>query len=185
MRRRIALTLAATAALAACDNSADKGPPPSAATTAAAASVTPVATASAAATCAPAPTLAETEFFTDPREEYGEDTARFKQLAANFAAAYKKACDAGLLAKAPLVPTDVAHPGMLFLVNAPDANDAAIYRDNEDGEAPNDMVLEYHFIPLDGKTYVPSEADLSEAIFCEVHGASDDEQDESGRCLVD
>jgi hypothetical protein len=32
---------------------------------------------------------------------------------------------------------------------------------------------------------VPSAAEIEEAIFCAVHGASEKEQEESGRCLPD
>jgi hypothetical protein len=79
----------------------------------------------------------------------------------------------------------VPHPGTLFLTNAPDANDVAIYRQADESDQPGDMTLEYYFVTADGKVHVPSQADLAEAIYCAVEGASQQDEDESGRCLVD
>jgi hypothetical protein len=99
---------------------------------------------------------------------------RFREASANFAAAYARACKEGLLKTRPLSPSR-----RLVLVNAPDANVASIYTSK--GRA----VLEYWFVTHDGKTHVPTAAELHEAIFCAVHGASEKEQEESGRCLPD
>jgi hypothetical protein len=46
-------------------------------------------------------------------------------------------------------------------------------------------VLEYPFLTADGVTHTPSAAELGEAIFCAVQGASQQEEEESGRCLPD
>jgi len=139
----------------------------------------------AAPACAPAPDLVLSQDFADPRDEYGEDSLTFRQLAANFAAAYRKACAEGLLAQAPLVPADVPHPGTLFLVGAPQSNVASIYREGEVQDRPGDMALEYAFITPDGQFQVPGEDELHEAIYCAAHGASEAEQEASGRCLPD
>ena len=98
---------------------------------------------------------------------------------ANFGKAYKQACAAGMLKSRPLIPVNGANAGKLFLFNAPSANDASIYP----GEGR--MVLEYPCVESDGKVSVPDAAELKEAIFCAVVGASDKEQEESGRCLTD
>lgn len=161
-------------ALAACG--ADPAKAPAAAET---------ATLAAADSCAPAPALALSQDFADPRDAYGEDSASFRALEANFAAAYRKACDESLFAEAPLVPAGVPHPDMLFLVGAPQANVAAIYREGEGRGQPGDMALEYPFTDVDGRPRVPAEDELYEAIYCAAHGASEAEQEENGRCLPD
>lgn len=139
----------------------------------------------AALACAPQPELSPSQDFADPRDEYGTDSASYKQLEANFAAAYRRACAEGLLAETPLVPADVPHPGVLFLTGRPEANVASIYREGDAGYQPGDMTLEYFFITAGGELHVPSEEELHEAIYCAVRGASDLEQAESGRCLPD
>ena len=101
---------------------------------------------------------------------------------ANFTKAYKDSCDKGLLKDKPLLDSKAADPGKLFLINAPEANVASIYLSEVDG---NRMVLEYPFLTLDGKSQVPSSDELEEAIYCAVHGATQDEQEKTGRCLVD
>jgi hypothetical protein len=135
--------------------------------------------------CAPAPALDESQDFSDPRDVFTVDAPEFANLERNFAAAYRKACADGTLAGRPLIPADAPHPGTLFVITAPQSNQAAIYRAGNDSDTPGDMVLEYYFIGDDGKLHVPSEAELHEAIYCAVKGATQKEQDESGRCLVD
>ena len=98
----------------------------------------------------------------------------FRQTSINFETAYAKACAEGLLKKRPLAPGN-----KLFLTNAPEANDASIYT------IGRKAVIEYWFVTQDGKSHVPSVKELHEAIFCAVVGASDNEQEESGRCLPD
>jgi hypothetical protein len=45
--------------------------------------------------------------------------------------------------------------------------------------------LEHPFVASDGSVNVPSAVDIEEAIYCAVRGATEQEQQESGRCLVD
>jgi len=101
---------------------------------------------------------------------------------ANFAKAYKGACAKGLLKDKLLIDPKAADQGKLFLINAPEANVASIYLSEVDS---NKMVLEYPFLTVDGKTQVPSVDELGEAIYCAVHGATPEELESSGRCLVD
>ena len=109
-----------------------------------------------------------------------EGSALFRETKANFSAAFASACAKGLLKESPLIdPT--ADRGRLFLLNAPDANVASIYLPN----GTKRMVLEFPFLTHDGRTNVPSANDLEEAIYCSVHGATAEEQESSGRCLVD
>ena len=96
----------------------------------------------------------------------------------NFAIAYSKACAEHLMKK-PLVITKGAKTKRLFLFNAPNANVASIYA------RAGRTVLEYPFVSEGGKTQVPSLEELHEAIFCAAHGASQKEQEGSGRCLPD
>jgi hypothetical protein len=97
-----------------------------------------------------------------------------RETTANFAKAQAKACAEGLL-KAKTI----AASNRLFLVNAPDANVASITSDK------GRTVLEFGFVDHAGKVHVPTSAELHEAIYCAVHGASDAEQQESGHCLPD
>ena len=99
---------------------------------------------------------------------------RFREISASFTSAYDRACKEGLLKAKQL-----ASSNRLMLHNAPDANVASIYN------AKGRTLLEYYFVTHDGKTHVPSAAELHEAIYCATHGASAKEQEESGRCLPD
>ena len=101
---------------------------------------------------------------------------------ANLAKAYKRACDKGLLKDKAVIDAKATDQHKLFLINAPEANVASIYLSDVDG---NRMVLEYPFLTTDGKTQVPSADELGEAIYCAVVGATPEEQESSGRCLVD
>jgi hypothetical protein len=137
--------------------------------------------------CAPPPTLALSEDFADARHAFAPDTAAFRRLETNFAAAYRIACDHGVLRGRALIPPGAAGHDRLLLKNAPDANTASIYLDGEEGAPASQrhMVLEYPFLTADGATRAPSESDLGEAIFCAVQGASQQEEESSGRCLPD
>ena len=108
-------------------------------------------------------------------------SALMDETKANFATAFKNACEKGLLEK-PLIDPKAADQDKLLLVNAPEANVASIYLSDVDGSR---MVLEYPFLTTDGKTQVPSAGELEEAIYCAVIGATPEEQESSGRCLVD
>ena len=110
------------------------------------------------------------------------DSSLMDETRANFAAAYKGACDMALLTGKPLIDPKAADQDKLFLINAPEANVASIYLSEVDGRR---MVLEYPFLTTDGKTQVPSAAELEEAIYCAVRGATPQEQEATGRCLVD
>ena len=111
--------------------------------------------------------------------KFSAKSAAFVKTSANFAKAYAKACAEGLLKKKPLIDAKARDKEHLVLLNAPEANIASIYLSG------GRMVLEYPFVLDFGKANVPSAADLHEAIYCSVHGASAKEQEESGRCLPD
>ena len=87
-----------------------------------------------------------------------------------------------VLADKPLVDPKAADQARIFLVNAPEANAASIYLSDVDGSR---MILEYPFLTMDGKSQVPAAEELEEAIYCAVVGATAEEQEKSGRCLVD
>lgn len=110
------------------------------------------------------------------------ESALMNETGANFATAFKIACDKGLLDGRPLIDPQATDQKQLFLVNAPEANVASIYLSRIDG---NKMVLEYPFLTTDGKAQVPSTEELEEAIYCAAVGATPQEQESSGRCLVD
>ena len=96
----------------------------------------------------------------------------FRATSVNFAKAYAKACADGLLKTRNL-------PSRVVLLNAPDANVASIYKSG------GRTVIEYWFFGHDGRAHVPNIDELREAIFCDVRGATQAEQEESGRCLPD
>ena len=96
----------------------------------------------------------------------------FKATSANFARAHAKACANGLLKLRKL-------PSRLVLHNAPEANVASIYM------SKGRTILEYYFVTPDGRRHVPDAAELHEAIYCSVRGATPQEEEESGRCLPD
>jgi hypothetical protein len=137
--------------------------------------------------CAPPPNLALPQDFTDPRHAFAPATAAFHRLETNFALAYRGACERGVLRGRALIPAGAAEHDRLLLKNAPDANLASIYLDGEEGapRATRHMVLEFPFLTADGAAHAPTGEELGEAIFCAVHGASQQEEDESGRCLPD
>jgi len=109
-------------------------------------------------------------------------SALMDETKANFATAFKSACGKGLLTEKPLIDPKATDQGKLFLINAPEANVASIYLSDVDGSR---MVLEYPFLTIDGKSQVPTADELEEAIYCAVRGATPQEQEASGRCLVD
>jgi hypothetical protein len=146
---------------------------------------TPQPTATSA--CARAPALALSEDFADPRHAFAPTTVAFRRLETDFAAAYRSACERGVLRGHPLIAAGAAERDGLRLRNAPEANIASIYLDGEEGApaAQRHVVLEYPFLTGDGATHTPSAAELGEAIFCSVQGASEQEEEASGRCLPD
>ena len=98
----------------------------------------------------------------------------FRETGANFRSAYAKACAGGLMNSKPL-----AASRRLFLINAPEANVASIY--SKEGRT----VLEYAFVTPDKRVHVPTADELHEAIYCAIVGATPEEQERDGRCLVD
>ena len=124
----------------------------------------------AALWCAPAAACPE-----PPRVEVVADPAfgAVEAVRANFAAAYAAACADGLIGERGLGAS-------LVLRNAPAANVALIFAAEGEGQ----LVLEYPFL-ADGKSQVPSAAEIKEAIFCHLRGATAREQEEEGRCLPD
>jgi hypothetical protein len=134
-----------------------------------------------AALAASPPQCASVEVVVDRGDmptNYGVELTR--QTTANFAAAYAQACRKGLLKDKALVPPESKNPGRVFLFNSPNANVASIYT-ADNGQT----LLEYHFVSEDGQKYIPGAEELEEAIYCAVVGATEVEQEESGRCLPD
>ena len=103
---------------------------------------------------------------------FAPKSTSFKSTSANFARAYAKACADGLLKPRKLASRLVLH-------NAPEANVASIY------VSGGRTVLEYYFITPDDRRHVPDVAELHEAIYCSLRGATPKEEEESGRCLPD
>ena len=136
--------------------------------------------------CVAAPALALSPDFEDPRKVFGPGSKAFDSTRANFAAAYQRSCQNGLLRDEALVDAEASDKARLFLHNAPEANVTSIYLSGYDSPAgtPRLMLVESTFLTEDG-TNVPSVEDLEEAIYCKVKGATPKEQEETGRCLPD
>ena len=107
---------------------------------------------------------------------------QLNEAQANFNSAYQASCAKKVLNDEPLIDRKATDQTHIFLVNAPEANVASIYLSDVDGSR---MVLEYPYLTTDGRTQVPSADELEEAIYCAVVGETPEEQESSGRCLVD
>lgn len=99
---------------------------------------------------------------------------------ANFRAAFDKACAEGLFATEPLIDERAIDKGTLFVLHAPEANVTSIYFSHS--AAPPAMLVES---PFGEPPQVPSAEELHEAIYCAMVGATEQEMEESGRCLPD
>jgi hypothetical protein len=132
----------------------------------------------ASARCAP-PTVMLTGNDKGFISKFWVGTPRRRTMEDNVRAAFKSACKKHLLSGSTIAKLGGVSSRRLYLLNAPNANVASIY--NRSGR----LLLEYPFVSADRSTDVPSAADIEEAIFCAVHGASEKEQEESGRCLPD
>jgi hypothetical protein len=148
----------------------------------------PKRAAPAAATCAREPELGYSQtLWADSTGVFAEDTPAFAELRSRFHQAYAQACEAGWLAHSSLLDPTAAHPGVLMLANAPEANIASIHLDARD-DVPadaHDMLLEYPFVDAAKQARVPAVDELREAIYCRVVGASEAEEESIGRCLPD
>ena len=126
------------------------------------------------AACAPAPALALVPGFRDPRGRFRVGSPVFQATVRTFERAWQRSCASGVV-------REVRWP-RLYLRNAPNANVASIYRDPD---ARMRLTLEYPFVTPDGSANAPGTDELTEAIYCHVRGATRQEQEASGRCLVD
>lgn len=107
-----------------------------------------------------------------------KDQARY---AANFRAAFDKACAGKLLADGPLIDEGSTDKSTLFVLNAPEANVTSIYLGTTAGPPPR-MLIE---TPFGDPPQIPSVDDLHELIYCMRIGATEEEEETSGRCLPD
>ena len=106
-----------------------------------------------------------------------EDRVRFTE---NLRAAFDRACSEGLFDERPLVDPRSHDRSLLYVVNAPEANVTSIYFGPS--AAPPAMLLES---PFRSPPQIPSVEELHEGIYCEMRGATPEEQERDGRCLVD
>lgn len=106
-------------------------------------------------------------------------TPRRRDLEDNVRAAFKSACRYGLLKGSTIATLGNVSSRRLYLWNAPQANVASLHADN------GRLLLEYPFVTADRSINVPSAAEIQEAIYCAVHGATAQEQAKGGRCLAD
>ncbi len=141
-----------------------------------------MAAAGPAACPAPAVELAEPKGAFAARFASGSDARRKTESAAR--AAFKAACAKGLLRGDTIPKLSGVSAKRLFLENWPDANVASLESDQlRDGSWR--LMLGYSFVASDGSVNVPTAAEIEEAIYCTVRGATEQEQAEIGRCLPD
>ena len=106
-------------------------------------------------------------------------TPRRRDVEDNVRAAFKSACKYGLLKGSTIPKLGGVSSRRLYLSNAPNANVASIYAKS------GRLLLEYPFVAADKSMKVPNPAEIQEAIYCAVRGATQQEQAETGRCLPD
>lgn len=106
-----------------------------------------------------------------------KERARFTD---NFRVALDKACSEGLLEGEPIVDERAYVRNTIFVMNASEANVTSLYFGPS--AAPPAMLLES---PFGEPPQVPSVEELHEAIYCWTKGATEEEQETSGRCLPD
>ena len=100
-------------------------------------------------------------------------------------AAFRSACAKGLLRGDTIPKLSGVSAKRLFLENWPDANVVMIEADQLTGGTGWRLILGYSFVASDGSVNVPTAAEIEEAIYCTVRGATEQEQAEIGRCLPD
>ena len=115
--------------------------------------------------------------FNDAKRLSAKDRAAFTE---NFRVAFDKACTEGLMGSEPLVEWGAAVKDTIFVLDAPEANVTSLYF-APPGSVQR-MLLES---PFGDPPQVPSVEDLHEAIYCWTKGATEEEQETSGRCLPD
>ena len=160
------IALPAILLLAACGQQASDAEP------------TPIA-ASNPADCAKVTLDIPPERFAQGRENFAVGTTARNKLDANFTVALAKACAEGLMAKTPLIDPRSKEKNTLFIANAPEANIASIYFDK------GATWMEGPFFAGGQHVQVPGPDALKEAIYCHTVGATEQEQESSGRCLPD
>ena len=106
-----------------------------------------------------------------------EDRARFTD---NFRAAFDKACAEKLFDDGSLTDEQSYDRSVLYVVAANEANVASIYF--APSGAPPATMME---VPFRDPPQIPSVEELYETIYCWAEGATDEEQETTGRCLPD
>jgi len=172
MTRSITLSFA-TLLLAACGQQASDAKPTG--TT----EPTPMASARPAADCAKVTLDIDPERFAEGRQNFAVGTKARTRLDENFTVAIAQACAEGMMAKQPLVDPRSKEKNTVFIANAPEANVASIYF-NEGA-----TWFEGPFFVEGKHVQVPGPDAIKEAIFCHTIGATEQEQETTGRCLPD
>jgi hypothetical protein len=120
-------------------------------------------------TCPPMPHLVVSQDFADSRGAFVPGSRAFRRLQTRFAAAFRRACDHGLLRGWPVMASRAEPNDSLFLKNRIYGG-AWIYLEGEDGSpsSTRHMVLESHFLTANGDARLPTAAHIYHAILCGV-----------------
>lgn len=116
----------------------------------------------------------------DFRAAAAMNAAEQAEFSTRFRAATAQACAAGTFASVPLVDARSEDKATIFVSTAPEANVTAIYF--APSAAPPATMME---VPFGPDRRLPDVEELREAIHCWIVGATPEEEEISGRCLVD
>ena len=105
------------------------------------------------------------------------DRARFTD---NFRIAFDKACAEKLIDGGLLTDEKSYDRSVIYVVGANEANISSIYF--APSAAPPATMME---VPFGDPPQIPSAEELHETIYCWTKGATEEEQETSGRCLPD
>ena len=106
-----------------------------------------------------------------------KDQARFTD---NFRVAFDKACSEKLIADGSLTDERSYDRSVIHVVGANEANITSIYF--APSGAPPTTMME---VPFGDQRQIPSAEELHETIYCWEKGATEEEQETTGRCLPD
>ena len=118
-----------------------------------------------------------------PRLEFSVEGLSQKQQARftdNFRVAFDKACAENLFEDGYLTDERAFDRSVLHVVGANEANVASIYF--APSGAPPTTMME---VPFGDPPQIPSAEELHETIYCWTKGATEEEQETTGRCLPD
>lgn|GEM_PF-6556989 len=132
--------------------------------------VVPHSAAETPGTCPSAPLLVWSEDFADPHRAFAAGRSALRRTQANFAAAFRRACEGGRLRGWPVIAERAGQSDRLFLKNTQRLTGVWLHLDGEEDapRADRRIVLEFSFAPPGAAVRVPTVRQFEHAIFCGV-----------------